>query len=476
MKQFLILIIALSSAVVLKAQDTALHPLPSKYLSQLSSRTEGLTQKLDKKSENAIGQLQKQEEKIRRKLSRLDSSKAKELFNDAEEKYENLKTKLENPSALKGYIPYLDTLKTSFKFLEQNKQLFGKVKDINKSISGTADKIKGLEGSLAKAENVKAFIKERREYLQQQLTDLPFSKELKRLNKQAYYYAAQISEYKETLKDSKKLERKAIELLSKTKAFQQFMRKNSQLAGLFRLPGGDDPSAASLAGLQTRAGVNALIQDRIGNSADAQAIFKKNVQSAQSQLSQLKDKVSKYSNGSIGNSSSDIEEPDFKPNNQKTKSFLKRLEYGGNVQSQKARMMFPVTSYIGLSVGYKLNDKSVMGVGASYKLGLGKGWNNIRFSNEGVGLRSFIDYKIKGSLFISGGYEQNYRTLFSSLEQLRNFSSWQSSGLIGLSKKYNVSKALDIIEAEFTPSVERDEIINFLQNSQRGIMKGFGNS
>jgi hypothetical protein len=441
-KQFLILIIALSSAVVLKAQDTALHSLPSKYLSQVSSRTEGLTQKLDKKSEKAIVQLQKQEEKIRRKLSRLDSSKAKKLFSDAEEKYGSLKTKLENPSAFKGYIPYLDTLKTSFKFLEQNKELFGKVKDIDKSISGAADKIKGLEGSLAKAENVKAFIKERKEYLKQQLTNLPFSKELKKLNKKAYYYAAQINEYKETLKDSKKLERKAIELLSKTKAFQQFMRKNSQLAGLFRLPGGDDPSAASLAGLQTRASVNALIQDRIGSGADAQAMFTQNVQNAQSQLSQLKEKVSKYSNGSIGNNSSDIEEPDFKPNNQKTKSFLKRLEYGGNVQSQKARMMFPVTSDIGLSLGYKLNDKSVMGVGASYKLGLGKGWNNIRFSNEGVGLRSFIDYKIKGSLFISGGYEQNYRTLFTSLEQLKNYNSWQSSGLIGLSKKYSVSKKL----------------------------------
>jgi UDP-N-acetylglucosamine acyltransferase len=36
--------------------------------------------------------------------------------------------------------------------------------------------------------------------------------------------------------------------------------------------------------------------------------------------------------------------------------------------------------------------------------------------------------------------------------------------------------SLDIIEAEFNPTVERDEIINFVQNSQRGIMKGFGNS
>ena len=118
------------------------------------------------------------------------------------------------------------------------------------------------------------------------------------------------------------------------------------------------------------------------------------------------------------------------------------MEYGGNVQSERARMMFPVTSDIGLSVGYKLNDKSVVGVGVSYKLGLGTGWNNIRFSNEGAGIRSFIDYKIKRSLFISGGYEQNYRTVFYSLDQLRGLNGWQSSGLVGLSKKYNVSKKL----------------------------------
>jgi UDP-N-acetylglucosamine acyltransferase len=43
-------------------------------------------------------------------------------------------------------------------------------------------------------------------------------------------------------------------------------------------------------------------------------------------------------------------------------------------------------------------------------------------------------------------------------------------------KNYNVSKALDIIEADFRPTQERDEILNFIQGSQRGIMKGFGNN
>ena len=41
-------------------------------------------------------------------------------------------------------------------------------------------------------------------------------------------------------------------------------------------------------------------------------------------------------------------------------------------------------------------------------------------------------------------------------------------------KNNNVAKALDVIEAEFTPTEERDEIINFIRTSNQGIMRGFG--
>lgn len=43
-------------------------------------------------------------------------------------------------------------------------------------------------------------------------------------------------------------------------------------------------------------------------------------------------------------------------------------------------------------------------------------------------------------------------------------------------KNNNVTKALDIIEADFEPTEERDEIINFIRNSNRGVMKSFGTS
>ncbi|WP_431213461.1 hypothetical protein ACQ86N_00555 [Puia sp. P3] len=49
------------------------------------------------------------------------------------------------------------------------------------------------------------------------------------------------------------LQQKALGILNKLPAFQQFMKNNSQLAGLFHLPGNyGSSSTAGLAGLQTK--------------------------------------------------------------------------------------------------------------------------------------------------------------------------------------------------------------------------------
>lgn len=415
--------------------------LPDTYLSQLSTRMNRLEDRLDKKSEKALHALRKEEEKLRRRLTRLDSNKAAQVFSSAREKYKALEQKLQDPGKFSGYIPLLDSLKTSLHFLERYPDLLKGINNNNKQLSGAMSRISQLETELQKAEAIKAFLKERRQYLEQQLQGLGFARELKRINKQAYYYAAQVGEYKELLNDPGKIERKALELLSKTKAFKDFMKKHSQLASLFRLPG-EEVDPASLQGLQTRASVSALIREQISSGGPgAEALVRENIQAAQAQLSGLKNKAAGLGQGSFG-SAGDGELPDFKPNTQKTKSFLKRLELGTDLQTQKGSNYFPITSDIGLSLGYKLNDKSLIGLGASYKVGLGTGWNHIAISHQGLGLRSFVDYKLKGSLFLSGGYEQNYRSGFRSIDQLKDYSAWQSSGLLGLSKKYKVSKKL----------------------------------
>jgi len=434
--------------------DSLLSKVNSRKLSALVERkADDLEGKLISKSERTLNRLQKQEKKIYKKmLSGKDSLMAEAALADISSKYESIRTKIKSPvpDGAKQYIPRLDTLNTVLKFLSQNGAA-GKVHD---ALSTT----EALQSRFQQAEDIKKFIRERKQQLKDHLDKIGSIKQLKNFNKEAYYYSKQIKEYKAALHDSKKAERKAIELLSKTKPFQDFMRKNSMLASLFRLPGGADNgmSQASLAGLQTRSQVNNLIQQQIfAGGPNAMAQFQQNLQSAQSQISQLKDKIIQSDAGS----SDDIMPEGFRPNNQKTKSFRKRIEYGTNIQSQKPNGYFPVTSDLGLSVGYKLNDKSVIGLGASYKIGWGQSIKHIDITNQGAGLRSYVDWKLKGSFWISGGYEMNYHTEFNRIDQLKDMNAWQQSGLVG------ISKVIDV-KSKFFKKTKLQLLWDFLSYSQ----------
>ena len=136
----------------------------------------------------------------------------------------------------------------------------------------------------------------------------------------------------------------------------------------------------------------------------------------------------------LANDGDELETPDFKVNTQKTKTFFQRLEYGTNIQSVKSNYYFPTTTDIALTVGYKINDKGIAGIGASYKMGWGKNIQHISISSQGVGFRSFLDYKLKGSFFASAGFEYNYQQPFASLQTINELSKWQQSGLVGVSK------------------------------------------
>src|SRR5690242_13056124 len=100
-----------------------------------------------------------------------------------------------------------------------------------------------------------------------------------------------------------------------------------------------------------------------------------------------------------------------------------------------------MSSIFSLLVDYNLNIKRSVGVVLSYNMGLGS-IQHINISSEGLGLRSYLDWKIKGQIYASGGYEMNYNSAFKNIEQLKNENEWQRSGLIGVSKKYKISKKL----------------------------------
>jgi hypothetical protein len=438
--RILILIIVLNTSLLCKAQTDSVQntqlQLPKKYLHQIDSKIDKYTNRINNKTEKTLTKLSRWENKIKTLLEKANPEAAQKLFGNnqltftaALEKYKNGEAILNNQRAI--YNEYRDKLTTSINYLETQKDNLDT--KLIKPLQTAKAKVQQLEEEQDEADNMEQFIKERKKQLiEQSIGYIGQSKYLTKINKESYYYIETIKNYKELFQDKHKAEETALTILNKIPAFKKFMQENSMLAGLFGSPSASG-SIASLAGLQTRASVNALIQNQIAaGGPNAQQIIQQNIQQAQSELSQLKDKVLK-----AGGSSRNAEIPDFKPNQTKTQTFKQRLEFGSNFQFGKNNNLLPNTADIGLSLGYKINDKSVAGIGASYKLGMGN-IDRLSITHQGIGLRSFIDWKLKKQFFITGGYEMNYNAQFKNIQQLKNYNEWQNAGFVGLSKKINI--------------------------------------
>lgn len=413
-----------------------LQKIPVKYLSSIDNKIDKYSNRITSKTEKTLTKLARWENKIKSLLEKVSPETAQKLFSNSQLTFGTALQKLkEGKTVIEGYRAkyneYRDKLTTSIKYLEEQKDKLNK--NLINPINTARKKLNELEQDVSNTEAVEKFIKERKkQLLDEAVKYIGKSKYLTKIDKEAYYYIETLHNYKEIFSDKEKAEEIARKLLDKIPAFKKFMQDNSMLAQLFGSPN-TQASVASLQGLQTRASVNTLIQSQVAaGGPNALQTMQQNFQDAQAQLSQLKDKVMK-----VGGSSSDANIPNFKPNNQKSKTFLQRLDFGGNFQFAKNNSFVPTTADIGLNLGYKLNDKSVVGIGASYKMGIGS-IQKLRISHQGIGLRSFIDWKLKWQLFITGGFEMNYNAQFKNVSQLSNYSEWQQAGLVGLTKKLNV--------------------------------------
>lgn len=438
--RLIIITLLLCTSILCQAQiDStleALQAIPAKYLSSVENKIDKYTNRITGKTEKTLTKLSRWEAKIKTLLEQVSPETANKLFGNNQLTFSSALQKLkEGKAVVEGYKTryneYRDKLTTSIKYLDEQKDKLNT--SLVKPIAGAKQKLAELEKDVSTTEAIEQFIKERRKQLINEAAKyLGRSRYLTKIDKEAYYYIETIRNYKEIFSDKRKAEETARKILDKIPAFKKFMQENSMLAQLFGSPN-SPASMASLQGLQTRASVSSLIQDRLAmGGPGAREAFSQNMQQAQAELSNLKDRVLK-----AGGSSSDAEIPNFKPNSQKSKTFLQRLEYGSNFQFAKSNSLVPTTADIALSVGYKLNDKSVIGIGASYKMGVGS-IQRLSITHQGIGLRSFIDWRLKKQFFVTGGFEMNYNAQFRKISQLQTYTDWQQAGLVGLTKKFNI--------------------------------------
>lgn len=426
------------SAKTAKADSllSALQELPKKYLTSVDSKIDKYTSRITSKTEKTLTKLAKWESKIKTLLEKASPETAQRLFNNNQLSFATALEKYKQGESLfneqrKYYNKYRDNLTNTIKYLDEEKDKLDT--KLVKPLAKAKGKIKEFETAQDNADALEQFIKERKKQLiEQSLQYIGKSKYLQKIDKEAYYYVETIKNYKQLFTDQQKAEETALKILNRIPAFTKFIEQNSMLSSLFRMPAAGTPAgAANLAGLQTRASVNELIRNQIAaGGPSGMDQFRANLSAAQAEANKLKEKLLQKGGGG----SSDAELPSFKPNNQKSKTFRQRLEFGSNFQTGKTYAWLPASADIAVTLGYKLNNRSIVGIGTSYKMGIGS-LQRMSISHQGIGLRSFVDWQLKKQFYVSGGFEMNYNAQFKNFQQLQQFSAWQQSGLIGLSKK-----------------------------------------
>jgi hypothetical protein len=418
------------------ADSTKIIASSSRFIHQTQDKVDALTSKLIKQTEKDLLKMHRQEKLLR---ARMDSQDGDSQDGDlqgggspggrlasADQQYDALISKIKSDAGGRsvvpsgGYLANLDSVQGVLKFLAQKNN---DLPEAQKALG----QLTALEAKMQDAELVKQFISQRRAQISNYLehyTNLPsgVTGVFANYKKQAYYYSQQVQAYKEELNDPDKLLKRALTELNRLPSFASFMKKNSMLAGLFNMPSGPS-SASSSTGLLSRDQLTASLPG--GDQGLTQSIG-----NAPGQVDGLRDKLNSEGAGGGG----DLDVPDFKPNPQHTKSFFRRLELGTNLQSTSSSVYFPTTTDLGLSLGYRLDSKNVIGIGVSYKLGWGRDIQHVSMSSQGVGLRSFADINISKTFFATGGFEYNYQHPFSIQGFPSHPDDWQKSGLIGISK------------------------------------------
>lgn len=418
------------------------NALPDKYYKQVDAKTRKMAATVNKRSLDAVNSMLEKEKKMQAKLTQTDSMAATRIFQHSIDSLQHLqsllKSKISFANKAMSYNGYVDSLQNSLGFIKQLKNGLGG----QKSLDGAMQSVNGLENQFAAADQVKNYLQSQKDFLNTQVSQYSnLAGDLKGINKEAYYYTQQLNEYKELLHDKKKAEAKAVSMLQQLPAYKAFLQKHSQLAALFNLnANGDANLAQSLEGLQTRSAVEQLLNQRLGGagaagaaggSGGASSALSAQMDAARAQFDQLKSKFPGLDNAG--------QMPNFKPKDMKTKSLRQRLEFGANVQFQKSSQYFPTTGDFAGQVAYKFSKKGSAGIGVAYKLGMGSGFKDIHFTSQGLGLRSFMDWQMKGSIYVNGGFEENYNITFGNLGDLHHFRNWTGSALAGISKKYQIN-------------------------------------
>ena len=449
------------------------------------SSVEENSDKFQRLSQKRLYAIHDREQKLLRHLNPDALVQSEALMVDIQRKIKELDAFSLNPDSLLRLLPagpYLERLDSLYSLFE-----FTKISGTELPIVVEAQKqIANLRREIGYTGMLQEWLQDRQNHwhklisINNNIIPIPLLDAWKEWQGEFNVYKQQISYWKETLKDSRKLEREVHNQLYRLPAFREFMSRNSELSRLFGPvgSGGNNAAGQPIPGLQSMQSLSEQLQYRFGSAMQqGGGLLQNQLQNGMDQLQQNQTTSVQgllqefelpsvlgsgaaepaYQSGRVEVLSTELTEK----TEIKAKPFGKRFEYGWNLQSAMRLQDFPAIRDVGLSIGYKVNPRSVIGIGVAYKFALGESWKNIDWTHEGIGLRSFIDWRLTeagGKLFkgfwLTGGFELNYWERIADNVQWRELA-WRPAGMLGLTKSIPGKRTIGKLQILF----------NYLENT-----------
>lgn len=411
-----------------------------KYVGLKIVSLEKYNQRIARQQQHILSKLRKKEQRFAKKLRKHDSA-AYAKYSEQSLSYDSINTLSKTDSG------------TDYNKIAQKKN--GKI-DSLKKITGFAEKavgtipqteqaddLKQLQGELNYKNHINELISKRTSFLKGLAANNPA---FKGIEKQVFYGKSKMKVFKEMENDPTVAEEQALEYLQGTEGFDKYMSGGG--AGSANGLSGMDANQMEKMGYQTKQMMQKNLTEKFGSNlggiTDKMSGELKGWQDKQKQLTgSIKD--AKKNLSQVKNT----DKPSFKVNPMRGMPFCKRLEKQYSWQTRRADGTDkPATFDMSGSLAFKHTPKLIYGVGMIGSLGLGQGWQQIHFSFEGIGLKTFATWEWQYGISAYAGYERLYkRAAFVKNEEpsgdmlptLHSTHKYSESILVGLNKNYNIN-------------------------------------
>jgi hypothetical protein len=470
-KLFYITFLLLAPFLSLAQEEEATVYQGKKYIDIRLRAVEKFNKKVEQQQKKLLARLEKKEKKFIKNLKKKDSAAHARIAQD-QRSFKSIRKKAKpDSSALYG-----STAKKANGTMDSLKKVKNFIQDKKKKLEENAHVVGEGKGGASPSDDYEAKIAEQkaklnyRKYIGEQINQrTALIKQIKSslkgkvkgfagIDKHVFYSNAKVASYKKIMDDPSLAEDKAFEFLQGQEGFDKYLQDGdgSALNGM-------SGSQLEKMGYQTKQQLTANLNKKFGGSLGGiQQSVSKQVQQFNDKtkkLSDAKNKVNKakqaknsakHAKQSAKNlkSSARIDKPTFKVNPMRGKPLSQRIEKQINWQTTRATIDGkPAVFQFSLMAGFRQTQKLTYGIGVAPAIGLGNGWNDIHFTFQGIGFRTYITWQWQYGIGAYAGYERLYnRAAFLDTKEIsklppkpHNQKEFSESMLIGLTKQYHVS-------------------------------------